>query len=124
MRLSKKGHFLGFGLDKGMGFIHYADLNKPLDRYISLNKFCKVLVDEKSKLGLDYQDLKLYLEFICDITYSNTDGCGGFVINISKDGNLNMVPFENVDFLSQSLDIRIESPAIDNSPTNSPTMGM
>lgn len=107
--LADKGHFLGFGLNDGIGFIPYSDVDKPLERYYPLNKFCPALL--KGSFGQTYDEFCRYIRFIEQSTQSKSEGCGGFVLNISKDGDLNMLPFENVELLSKSLDVKVAPPA-------------
>ncbi len=103
--LSDKAHFLGFGLDSGLGFITYSSLHKKVDRYFPLHKFCFAMIEGQLDIGLNYEELKEYLAFIESIIGDKADGCGGFILNISDDGSVNMIPFENVNVLSKSLDI-------------------
>lgn len=112
--LADKGHFLGFGLNDGIGFILYSNANKRFEGFYPLNVFCPALL--RGSIGLTYDEFCLYLRFIEKSTQSKSEGCGGFVLNISKDGDLNMLPFENVELLSKSLDVKVEPPA----PTPSP----
>ncbi len=120
--LSEKSHFLGFGFDKGIGFIPYMNIKKPIEECFFLDSFCELLLDVNNELGLTYDEFSRYLNFIRESTSSTTEGCGGFVFNISKDGSLNMVPFESIDLLSQTLDVKPEPPRPDPRPTFSPSM--
>ncbi|WP_182037450.1 hypothetical protein [Vibrio diabolicus] len=118
--IANKGHFLGFGLTNGIGFICYSDADKPLERYYPLDKFCPALL--KGNLGQTYDEFCRYLRFIEQSTQSKSDVCGGFVLNISKDGDLNMLPFDNIELLSKSLDVKVEPPR-PTPPTPSPYGG-
>ncbi|MCO7247532.1 hypothetical protein [Halomonas sp. Mc5H-6] len=111
LALSNKSHFLGFGLERGLGFIPYSTIHNDIDSYCPLDEFCLALVGGEHDFGLSYDELTKYLAFIASATKSTTDGCGGFILNISDDGCLNMIPFDNVDVLSQSLDIKPEPPS-------------
>jgi len=108
--LSKKSHFLGFGFEEGIGFIPYKDIKEPIEQCFYLDTFCKELLSNDSELGITHDELRLYLSFIRESTDSSSEGCGGFIFNISTDGSLNMVPFESVDVLSQELDIKPKPP--------------
>ncbi|MEQ2355456.1 hypothetical protein [Pseudoalteromonas piscicida] len=118
--ISNKSHFLGFGLENGLGFVRYSTINTDISSYISLGKFCEAIVGGNYDLGLNYQELKEYLAFIESATESTTSGCGGFILNIADDGGLMMLPFDNIELLSQELDIK------PTPPTPAPTyrMGM
>lgn len=102
--ISQKSHFMAFGLSEGMGFIEYLKIHKEIERYYPLDKFCSYLVSHDCDLGMDYEELIIYLEFIAKTTESTTDGCGGFILNISDDNTINMVPFETVEVLAQHID--------------------
>ncbi|MBJ7540080.1 hypothetical protein [Marinomonas transparens] len=108
--LSNKSHFLGFGLENTLGFVPYSTIHNEIDRYYMLDKFCSAIIGGQFDLGLNYDELKEYLSFIESATGSTTDGCGGFILNVADDGSVNMIPFENVDVLSQSLNIEPEPP--------------
>jgi len=120
--LSNKSHFLGFGLDNGLGFIPYSSIHKDIEKHYPLNQFCSDIVSGDFDLGLNHKELEEYLLFIESSTKSETDGCGGFVINVSDEGSINMVPFDNVSLLSQTLDIKPEPPT--PRPTRSFGMSM
>ncbi|WP_299574638.1 hypothetical protein [uncultured Shewanella sp.] len=120
--LSEKAHFLGFGFDEGIGFIPYMNIEKPIEKCFFLNSFCELLLDANNGLGLTYDEFSQYLNFIRESTSSTTEGCGGFVFNVSEDGSLNMVPFDSVDVLAQTLDVKPEPPRPAPRPTFSPGM--
>ena len=120
--LSKKAHFLGFGFDQGIGFIPYMDIGKTIEECFFLESFCEILLDVNNTLGLTHDEFGQYLNFIKESTSSTTEGFGGFVFNVSKDGSLNMVPFESVNLLSQALDIKPEPLTPAPRPTFSPGM--
>lgn len=120
--LSTKSHFLGFGFDQGIGFIPYKDIKKPLKKCMYLDTFCKNLLSDSSGFGIFHNELRQYLNFIKESSNSKTEGCGGFIFNISEDGSLNMVPFESVSILSHELDIKPEPPRPTYTPSFSPGM--
>jgi len=111
LTLSNKSHFLGFGLESGLGFVHYSTIHNEIERHYPLDKFCSAIVGGEHDLGLNHEELKEYLSFIETVTKSTSEGCGGFILNVSDDGGINMVPFDNVKVLSQTLDIKPEPPA-------------
>ncbi|MGL6264487.1 hypothetical protein ACSZMC_11425 [Aeromonas jandaei] len=111
LKLSNKSHFLGFGMESGLGFVPYSTIHKRIENHHSLDKFCLAIVSGECDLGLNYEELKTYLAFIKSATNSTTEGCGGFVLNISDDGSLNMIPFDNVYVLSQALDVKPAPPS-------------
>lgn len=120
LKLSSKSHFLGFGMESGLGFVPYSTIHERIERYYLLDKFCLAIVSGEYELGLNYEELKEYLAFIERATHSTTEGCGGFVLNVADDGSLNMVPFDSVDVLSQALDVKPEPPT----PRPSRSFGM
>jgi hypothetical protein len=75
-RLSEKGHFLGFGLESGLGFVPYKSIHLKIERYYPMHKFCSALVAAENGLGLSHRELEQYLAFIKSVTNSTTDGCG------------------------------------------------
>lgn len=109
--LSKKSHFLGFGLENGLAFIPYKSIHLDTKRNTSLGNFCSAMLSTEYDLGINHEELTHYLEFIGSITGSETEGCGGFILNISSDGTLSMVPFETVSILSQTIDETYAPPA-------------
>lgn len=111
LKLSKKSHFLGFGMENGLGFVEYSTIHERIESYYLLDKFCLAMVSGEYGLGLNYEELKEYLAFIESVTSSTTEGCGGFILNVADDGSLNMVSFDNVDVLSQALDVKPEPSA-------------
>lgn len=115
--ISSKSHFLGFGLPEGMGFIPYMDIHKEIEKYSTLNQFCRDLVKGADNLGMSHDELVDYLDFIARVTKSKKGGCGGFVLNVSKNGDINMIPFESVEILSQSLDSGPTTPQQSNTPS-------
>ena len=106
--LADKGHFLGFGFREGIGFIRYSEVNKKLETCYPLSVFCPAILE--GQLGQTYHEFRKYLGFIEHSVQSKSEGCGGFVLNISKDGDLSMLPFDSVEMLSKSLDIKLEPP--------------
>ncbi len=119
--LSKKSHFLGFGLKDNLHFTYYSAIHEEINNIAPLDKFCSLILDDKKDVGINYEELVEYLAFIGNVTKSSSDGCGGFVLNMADDGSVNMVPFETVDILSKSLDIRPEPP---EPPRPTPSFGM
>jgi hypothetical protein len=115
--LSNKGHFLRFSFDQGIGFVSYKDIKKPIEKCFYLDTFCKNLLRDNSEFGITHNELCQYLGFTRESSNSITEGCGGFIFNISKDGSLNMLPFESVTILSQALDVKPEPPR----PTHIPS---
>lgn len=109
LNLSNKSHFLGFGLPSGLGFICYSSIHKDFDKYIPLNTLCKTILSQSTVCGLEYKELVEYLEFIKSVTGAKSNGCGGFILNLSDDGGLNMIPFDDINILSQSLDVKNEN---------------
>jgi len=59
---------------------------------------------------MTFAEIEEYLSFIRRVTDTTTDGCGGFILNISENGDLNLVPFDNVAFLAKALDFAPEPP--------------
>lgn len=109
LNLSNKAHFLGFGLPSGLGFILYSSIHKDFDKYICLPDLCKAVLSQNTDFGLNHKELVEYLDFIKSVTGTTSEGCGGFILNISEEGDLNMIPFDDVNVLSQSLDMEYEN---------------
>lgn len=107
-------------MESGLGFVPYGTIHEKIKSCCLLDRFCLVIVSGEYELGLNYEELKEYLAFIEKSTNSTTEGCGGFILNISDGGSLNMIPFDNVDVLSQTLDVKPEPPT----PSPSQSFGM
>jgi len=120
--LSYQGHWLAYGIDSGLRFIRYASLHENKPDGVNLSRFCKALLARPrvSGLGLEYGELKTYLSFIGKVTDTDSEGCGGFILNISEDGNLNMIPFESVKVLSNTIDKKPDPPQTRNVPIHRP----
>jgi hypothetical protein len=119
--LANKSHFLGFGLNDDIHFTYYSAIHKEIDRVSTLSNFCALILNDDHDTGLSHDELTDYLKFIGDVTNSSSEGCGGFIVNISNDGSINMVPFESVQILAKALDIK---PAPPEPPASTRSFGM
>lgn len=119
--LANKSHFLGFGLNDDIHFMYYSAIHKEVDRVSTLSNFCALILSDDHDTGLSHDELTDYLKFIGDVTNSSSDGCGGFIVNISNDGSINMVPFESVQVLAKAIDIK---PAPSEGPVSTRSFGL
>lgn len=108
LNLANKSHFLGFGDSDNLHFIDYSSIHKEIEKTTPLDKFCSSILDKEGNLGLNHEELVGYLDFIKEASGSSSEGCGGFIINVSGDGSLNMIPYDSVELLSQALDAELE----------------
>jgi hypothetical protein len=125
--LSQKGHFMCFptaGMQVTLLFLPYAliknETTQNHDKCKPLDSFCEILLHEEVGLGLSFAELERYFKLLKELDGNRgaVDGGAGVIMNIAKDGKINVVEFADLMILSKKLELQNEA----RKPTVSPAL--
>lgn len=124
-----KCHFICFADDMDsrttLNFLPYAHVSKfasgQIVEEMVLTEFIEQVI--LRKIGVSLKALQAYFKFLKDIFESSFTSVGGLIVNIDVNGNPNLVRFDDLSILEQSLQHAFEK-SIERSLDRGPSLSM
>lgn len=125
--ISRRGHFLCFPTANTLSFMPYVELanssNQRQDQLKTLTTFCHAMISPTSEIGMPYAQLSIYLKMLEHIAKQtkgtgSASGAGGLIMNISPQGEITYVQYDDLNVLTKALDKEPAAPQKQPPPPN------